>query len=80
MDKANVLDTSRLWRQFAAEAGVANSDIALDHMLVDTAAMQLVANPGRFDVVVTENMFGDILMAGPRRSSSARAAAARGPS
>jgi 3-isopropylmalate dehydrogenase len=61
VDKANVLDTSRLWRQIATEAGAASPDIALDHMLVDTAAMQLVANPGRFDVVVTENMFGDIL-------------------
>jgi len=61
VDKANVLDTSRLWRQIAAETGAANPDIALDHMLVDTAAMQLVASPGRFDVVVTENMFGDIL-------------------
>ena len=61
VDKANVLDTSRLWRQIAVKAGAANPDIALDHMLVDTAAMQLVANPARFDVVVTENMFGDIL-------------------
>jgi 3-isopropylmalate dehydrogenase len=61
VDKANVLDTSRLWRQIAAEVGAANPDITLDHMLVDTAAMQLVANPARFDVVVTENMFGDIL-------------------
>jgi 3-isopropylmalate dehydrogenase len=61
VDKANVLDTSRLWRQIATETGAANPDIALDHMLVDTAAMQLVANPARFDVVVTENMFGDIL-------------------
>jgi 3-isopropylmalate dehydrogenase len=61
VDKANVLDTSRLWRQIATEVGVANPDVALDHMLVDTAAMQLVANPARFDVVVTENMFGDIL-------------------
>ena len=61
VDKANVLDTSRLWRQIAVEVGAANPDIALDHMLVDTAAMQLVANPARFDVVVTENMFGDIL-------------------
>jgi 3-isopropylmalate dehydrogenase len=61
VDKANVLDTSRLWRRIATETGAANPDIALDHMLVDTAAMQLVANPGRFDVIVTENMFGDIL-------------------
>ena len=61
VDKANVLDSSRLWRQIATEVGAANPDIALDHVLVDTAAMQLIANPARFDVVVTENMFGDIL-------------------
>jgi 3-isopropylmalate dehydrogenase len=61
VDKANILDTSRLWRQIAIEVGAANPDVALDHMLVDTAAMQLVANPARFDVLVTENMFGDIL-------------------
>ena len=61
VDKANILDTSRLWRACAMEIGQANPDVALDHMLVDTAAMQLVANPARFDVLVTENMFGDIL-------------------
>jgi 3-isopropylmalate dehydrogenase len=61
VDKANVLESSRLWRQIATEVGLANPDVALDHMLVDTAAMQLVANPARFDVIVTENMFGDIL-------------------
>lgn len=61
VDKANVLESSRLWRQIATEVGQANPDIALDHMLVDTASMQLVANPARFDVIVTENMFGDIL-------------------
>jgi 3-isopropylmalate dehydrogenase len=61
VDKANVIDTSRLWRQITTKVGAENSEITLDHMLVDTAAMQLVANPARFDVVVTENMFGDIL-------------------
>jgi 3-isopropylmalate dehydrogenase len=61
VDKANILDTSRLWRQIATEVGAAHPDVALDHVLVDTAAMQLVAQPARFDVVVTENMFGDIL-------------------
>jgi 3-isopropylmalate dehydrogenase len=61
VDKANILDTSRLWRKCAIEIGKANPDVTLDHMLVDTAAMQLVANPARFDVLVTENMFGDIL-------------------
>ncbi len=61
VDKANVLETSRMWRQIATEIGKAHPDIALDHMLVDTAAMRLVTSPTDFDVVVTENMFGDIL-------------------
>ncbi|MHC1783158.1 MAG: 3-isopropylmalate dehydrogenase [Anaerolineaceae bacterium] len=61
VDKANVLESSRLWRQIATEVGKANPDVQMDHMLVDTASMQLVANPARFDVLVTENMFGDIL-------------------
>jgi len=61
VDKANVLESSRLWRQVAIEVGKANPDIALDHVLVDTAAMKLVSNPAAFDVIVTENMFGDIL-------------------
>ena len=61
VDKANVLESSRLWRQIAMEVAAANPDIALEHMLVDTAAMRLVAAPASFDVIVTENMFGDIL-------------------
>ncbi|HEX9050761.1 MAG TPA: 3-isopropylmalate dehydrogenase [Anaeromyxobacter sp.] len=61
VDKANVLESSRLWRQIATELGKANPDVALDHMLVDTAAMRLVTSPASLDVVVTENMFGDIL-------------------
>ena len=61
VDKANVLDSSRLWRQIATEVGKANPDITLDHVLVDTAAMKLVSSPVTFDVLVTENMFGDIL-------------------
>ena len=61
VDKANVLETSRLWRKTAMETGARHGKIALDHMLVDTASMRLIASPSSFDVVVTENMFGDIL-------------------
>jgi 3-isopropylmalate dehydrogenase len=61
VDKANVLESSRLWRQVTQQIGKANPEIALDHMLVDTAAMRLVTSPASLDVVVTENMFGDIL-------------------
>jgi 3-isopropylmalate dehydrogenase len=61
IDKANVLESSRLWRQIATAIGKANPEIALDHMLVDTASMRLVTSPAAFDVLVTENMFGDIL-------------------
>jgi len=61
VDKANVLESSRLWRKIAIEVGKENQDITLDHVLVDTAAMRLVSNPAAFDVIVTENMFGDIL-------------------
>jgi len=61
VDKANVLESSRLWRQITTDLGARNPDVALDHMLVDTAAMKLVTSPATMDVVVTENMFGDIL-------------------
>jgi 3-isopropylmalate dehydrogenase len=61
VDKANVLDSSRLWREIATAIGQANPDVALEHVLVDTAAMRLVSGPAAFDVLVTENMFGDIL-------------------
>ncbi len=61
VDKANVLETSRLWRQTAQEMAPRFSDIRVDYMFVDNAAMQLIQNPGQFDVMVTENMFGDIL-------------------
>jgi len=61
IDKANVLESSRLWRQVAIEVSRNHSDIKLDHQLVDSAAMRLVTAPSSFDVIVTENMFGDIL-------------------
>ena len=61
VDKANVLESSRLWRQIAATVHTRYADVAMENMLVDTAAMHLVANPASFDVIVTENMFGDIL-------------------
>ena len=61
VDKANVLATSRLWRTIAEEVGREHPEIALEHRLVDSFAMQLITQPGAFDVVVTENLFGDIL-------------------
>jgi 3-isopropylmalate dehydrogenase len=61
VDKANVLATSRLWRQVAVEVGADFPDVALNHQLVDSCAMQLVKWPAAFDVLVTENLFGDIL-------------------
>jgi len=61
VDKANVLESSRLWRQIALGVGQEHSDVSLDHMLVDTASMRLMTSPALFDVIVTENMFGDIL-------------------
>ena len=61
VDKSNVLENSQLWRRVVTEVAREFPDVALDHMLVDNCAMQLVLNPTRFDVVLTENMFGDIL-------------------
>lgn len=61
VDKANVLETSRLWRETATRVAQEFPHVALEHMLVDSAAMRLVTSPRQFDVIVTENMFGDIL-------------------
>ena len=61
VDKSNVLENSQLWRRVVSELASEFPDVALDHLLVDNCAMQLILNPRRFDIVLTENMFGDIL-------------------
>jgi 3-isopropylmalate dehydrogenase len=61
VDKSNVLENSQLWRRVVTEVAREFPDVALDHMLVDNCAMQLILNPRYFDVLLTENMFGDIL-------------------
>src|SRR5260370_5371973 len=61
VDKSNVLENSQLWRRVVTEVADGFPDVALDHILVDNCAMQLILNPRRFDVLLTENMFGDIL-------------------
>ncbi|UOB17293.1 3-isopropylmalate dehydrogenase [Abyssalbus ytuae] len=61
VDKANVLETSRLWRKITTHIAKSYPDIQLDFLFIDNAAMQLILNPGQFDVILTENMFGDII-------------------
>lgn len=61
VDKENVLETSKLWRQIVEEKKAEYPDVTVEHALVDSTAMQIVTNPGAFDVILTENMFGDIL-------------------
>jgi len=61
VDKANVLESSRLWREIVEEKSKQYPDVEVDHMLVDSAAMKLITDPASFDVIVTENLFGDIL-------------------
>jgi 3-isopropylmalate dehydrogenase len=61
VDKANVLETSRLWRKVVQETAAAYPDVSLEFLFVDNAAMQIITNPKQFDVILTENMFGDIL-------------------
>ena len=61
VDKANVLETSRLWRKVVQELAGGYPDVKVDYMFVDNAAMQIIVNPKSFDVMLTENMFGDIL-------------------
>ena len=61
VDKANVLESSRLWRKVVTEVGTQYKDVALDFLFVDNAAMQMILNPKQFDVILTENMFGDII-------------------
>jgi 3-isopropylmalate dehydrogenase len=61
VDKANVLETSRLWRDVVKKLSVSYPDVELDFLFVDNAAMQLILNPRQFDIILTENMFGDII-------------------
>src|SRR5215216_7229955 len=61
VDKANVLETSRLWRKVVQEIAAQYKDVTVDYMFVDNAAMQIILNPRQFDVILTENMFGDII-------------------